>query len=817
MSIDTERGTLQITGIQGGDINYTYTLSGAQTHAEGEGNNTLTESITITVADQTGDSASGDLVITIVDDVPTIDVTEVTSSVANRVEGEDRVVASGTLTVNHGADGVAQKGGMTISYDGEEYEVIFTNSSCSLSVANGELTLTDLGGGEFGYIFEANASADVGRYTFGVTIRDGDGDEELKEISFNIINIGPVAGEDKYELNKDDFIPKEVVIAGSGSDIWVKGSVIDGSLTGPNKGSMTVGNNDAGGKNINVDSDLIDMTNEDFFSMFFSSNGEGVCFDELESAGVLHVITGSDNDILSALREIDIDDPRIIVLRPDDGTLNLSGKVDLSANGMPIIVDGHVSSSANNLTINGFLYVKGNYSGKGNVTVDGCLVIEGDVNLGSSIHVNGSGDGSISVIEGDVEPIKIEFDELLNNDHDPDGVLPIGEELYQSIFDSISTNTPGFIKKELRDTSGNLIGVQFMPVKDDNGNYGDGFEFTYTIVDADGETSTANVTVTLKEAAIQAEEEGECGSVMGTSRFAAPEPEPAGAFSHLQALIAGRLGVGVEALTLTMMLSYIQQHGDELGFKAPEALAAEGWLTQDAAPGEPLPVDADVTDGAVNAGAETAALLGQLQSLTGAASTDPGLLLQAIQGMDGGTLSEWARELALMPVPETTHPRQPGGQGDIPLTVGADDILIGGDGDDLLIGGAGDDTLVGGAGNDILIGGSGADTFVWQAGDEGSGGRPAQDRVLDFSRHEGDSLDLRDLLQGETGTTLDQYLSLVERDGSTVIEVKTTGSGPVTQEIVLEGLSFDDLGGGSASELLNNMLMDGLIKVDGMI
>ncbi|MGY3871579.1 hypothetical protein ACW5W4_19035, partial [Aeromonas crassostreae] len=45
--------------------------SGAQTHAEGEGNNTLTESITITVADQTGDSVSGDLVITIVDDMPT--------------------------------------------------------------------------------------------------------------------------------------------------------------------------------------------------------------------------------------------------------------------------------------------------------------------------------------------------------------------------------------------------------------------------------------------------------------------------------------------------------------------------------------------------------------------------------------------------------------------------------------------------------------------------------------------------------------------------------------------------------------------------
>ncbi|MGY3926150.1 type I secretion C-terminal target domain-containing protein [Aeromonas simiae] len=149
--------------------------------------------------------------------------------------------------------------------------------------------------------------------------------------------------------------------------------------------------------------------------------------------------------------------------------------------------------------------------------------------------------------------------------------------------------------------------------------------------------------------------------------------------------------------------------------------------------------------------------------------------------------------------------------------MGANDILVGGAGDDILVGGAGDDVLAGGAGNDILSGGSGADTFVWRAGDEGTGERPAVDRVLDFNRHEGDCLDLRELLQGESGASIDQYLSLLERDGSTVIAVKTTGSGAVNQEIVLEGVSFADLGGGSGSELLNSMLADGLIKVDEMM
>ncbi|WP_151717951.1 calcium-binding protein [Gemmobacter serpentinus] len=73
-----------------------------------------------------------------------------------------------------------------------------------------------------------------------------------------------------------------------------------------------------------------------------------------------------------------------------------------------------------------------------------------------------------------------------------------------------------------------------------------------------------------------------------------------------------------------------------------------------------------------------------------------------------------------------------GGDGHDHLQGGAgDDRLMGGSGRDRLEGGAGRDRLDGGRGDDLLRGGAGADDFVY------SGGR---DRILDFSRIQGDEL-----------------------------------------------------------------------------
>ncbi|WP_150605459.1 immunoglobulin-like domain-containing protein, partial [Pseudomonas fluorescens] len=111
-----------------------------------------------------------------------------------------------------------------------------------------------------------------------------------------------------------------------------------------------------------------------------------------------------------------------------------------------------------------------------------------------------------------------------------------------------------------------------------------------------------------------------------------------------------------------------------------------------------------------------------------------------------------------------------GGAGnDILFGSGGNDVLDGGKGNDILLGGTGNDTLIGGQGNDILIGGSGADTFVWKSGDTGN------DVIKDFKAAEGDRIDLRDLLQGETGSTIDNFLKITTVDGTSSLQVSSAG------------------------------------------
>ena len=85
------------------------------------------------------------------------------------------------------------------------------------------------------------------------------------------------------------------------------------------------------------------------------------------------------------------------------------------------------------------------------------------------------------------------------------------------------------------------------------------------------------------------------------------------------------------------------------------------------------------------------------------------------------------------------------------------------------MGGTGNDTLIGGQGNDILIGGTGADTFVWRSGDVGN------DVIKDFKALEGDRIDLRDLLKGETDGTIDNFLKLTTVDNVTTLQISSEG------------------------------------------
>nr|WP_206759217.1 immunoglobulin-like domain-containing protein [Pseudomonas fluorescens] len=152
-----------------------------------------------------------------------------------------------------------------------------------------------------------------------------------------------------------------------------------------------------------------------------------------------------------------------------------------------------------------------------------------------------------------------------------------------------------------------------------------------------------------------------------------------------------------------------------------------------------------------------------------------------------------------------------GGAGDdILFGQGGNDLLDGGKGNDILLGGTGNDTLIGGQGNDILIGGSGADTFVWKAGDIGN------DVIKDFKASEGDRIDLRDLLKGETDSTIDNYLKITTVEGVSTLQVSSEGklntTGGLANADVTIKLEGNDWSHTSINSLISGA--DPTIKID---
>ncbi|MDR6956206.1 VCBS repeat-containing protein [Pseudomonas brassicacearum] len=120
---------------------------------------------------------------------------------------------------------------------------------------------------------------------------------------------------------------------------------------------------------------------------------------------------------------------------------------------------------------------------------------------------------------------------------------------------------------------------------------------------------------------------------------------------------------------------------------------------------------------------------------------------------------------------------------------GASNRINGGLGHDVLNGGGGDDLLIGGLGNNTLTGGSGADTFQWQAGNSG------HDLITDFTPGL-DKLDLSQLLLGENGSaaSLDDYLHFsVTGSGASVttsIDISSIAGGTPNQTIDLAGINL---------------------------
>ena len=134
---------------------------------------------------------------------------------------------------------------------------------------------------------------------------------------------------------------------------------------------------------------------------------------------------------------------------------------------------------------------------------------------------------------------------------------------------------------------------------------------------------------------------------------------------------------------------------------------------------------------------------------------------------------------------------------------GAANVLRGLEGNDVLNGAAGSDRLIGGTGRDSLRGGIGADGFVFDDADFGGATTTTADRVLDFSKADGDRIDLK-LVDANTanGATDNAFtfigtkafskvageLRAVQSSGNTFISGDTDGNGTADFMIRLDGL-----------------------------
>lgn len=102
-----------------------------------------------------------------------------------------------------------------------------------------------------------------------------------------------------------------------------------------------------------------------------------------------------------------------------------------------------------------------------------------------------------------------------------------------------------------------------------------------------------------------------------------------------------------------------------------------------------------------------------------------------------------------------------GGLGNDTLSGDAgNDKLVADEGNDSLVGGSGSDTLEGRAGSDTMSGGTGADTFLFRDGDLTN----APDRVLDFSRLDGDKISLQGI-DANTKVAADQKFAFIGTQG----------------------------------------------------
>ena len=122
-----------------------------------------------------------------------------------------------------------------------------------------------------------------------------------------------------------------------------------------------------------------------------------------------------------------------------------------------------------------------------------------------------------------------------------------------------------------------------------------------------------------------------------------------------------------------------------------------------------------------------------------------------------------------------------------------------------------------------MTGGAGADRFGWGENDKGSTIDPDSDLITDFTVGPGgDVLDLGDLLQGEEGNPLTDYLSIEfgdfdgDLDSESRINIDADGGifFQSTGSVTLENVDLTQGGTLTDQQILDNLINNGNLDVD---
>ncbi|MHC8368067.1 retention module-containing protein [Pseudomonas sp. ZT5P21] len=241
-SVTNTGATFTVTGYNPatGVVSYSYTLNSDSDHPNAGGANDISENFEVVAKDVDGSTATGQINVTIVDDLPTAN-----PELASVAEGG---IISGNVLLNDvtGADGPALGGGVVgVRAGSDTSSPVSGGLNTQINGAYGYLTLDAQGNAE--YHSNPNAVSGPGASdTFTYTLRDADGDESTTTITIDVINscIRAVSDNDAsvfekaLDLNKDgqDLAPGTVV----GSQPGSTGETASGTLVGSVSGAVGV-------------------------------------------------------------------------------------------------------------------------------------------------------------------------------------------------------------------------------------------------------------------------------------------------------------------------------------------------------------------------------------------------------------------------------------------------------------------------------------------------------------------------------------------------------------------------------------------------